>query len=167
MDAGSAWIRRAVHFFTGISIGLAFFTMVGAIANGDAGRLCDGLLFFAARLCGARRKTPRYEPAVVDNGGDSDSQCTGTCSLFRPAATTARYLSAMWQRNPSGLQLLPALQPQTEPKLSAVPSVGWRKRSILSALRSFGQRSAGCGIGGSPRSIQMTRATCAVVDGQR
>ena len=79
------------------------------------------------RLYKLRRETPRDEPGPLDDCGTFYSQRSGHDSLLRIAATTGERLPTMWERSPAGIQLLPSLQLQTKPELSAVPARGWRK----------------------------------------
>src|SRR2546427_1181954 len=128
MDAGGGRIRRRTVVFQyccdsppacSASMGAAF-AWVSAWLGG-------GLFSVVNRLYKPRRETPRDEPYNVDACVRSYSQWPGHSRLLHPAATAEQCLPAMWQCRAAGIQLLPSLQPQTEPELSAGPAPGWRK----------------------------------------
>jgi len=63
----------------------------------------------------------------VDAAGDLRPQRARHRVVFRAAEAAYSELPAMRKRSPAGIQLLPILQLQAEPKLSAVPACGWRE----------------------------------------
>ena len=119
--------------------------MVQTVA-GDTGWNWGRLLPAVHRLYQSRRETPRDEPYTLDACGHSYSQWPGYSRLLHFAATAAHCLPAMRKRRANGIQLLPSLQLQTEPELSAVPALDWRKRCLLSVLRNFATRSCVPGL---------------------
>src|SRR6185436_384269 len=98
---------------------------VGASADGPGGRSCRRLLPLAHRLHKPRRETTWNEPYALDDHGHYYSQRSGHHPLLPSAATAQQRVPAMWECRANGIQLLPALQLQTEPQLSAVPARGW------------------------------------------
>ena len=105
-DAPPAWCLAL--------LGLAAGTILGCV-----------LLFIGYVSRDARRRG--MSPILWTLVADSYSQWLGYYPVLHPAATAAKSLPAMWERRPDRIQLLPSLQLQTEPELSAVPALGWRK----------------------------------------
>ena len=128
MDPGGDWARlRAARIYSRSGSATQCSTRMGAAFAWAPARPGAGLFSAAHRLYKPRRETPRHEPGFLDDPGRYYPQRSGHHSLLPPAATAAQRLPAMWERSPTGIQLLPSLQLQTEPELSAVPAPGWRK----------------------------------------
>jgi hypothetical protein len=115
-----------------------------------------GLLSAVPRLYKPRRETPRHEPDALDHCGHSYSQRFGHPSLFRPPAAAALRLPTMRERGSDGIQLLPSLQLQTEPKLPAMPARDQRERRVLPTLRDVSAQSSDSGLRHSNRASRLT-----------
>src|SRR5262249_59355607 len=113
-------------------------------ASGAAGRHWGRLFPTADWLYQPRCEAPADEPTVLDDHGADYSERFGNHSLLSSAATAAEHVSTVRQCGAGGVQLLPAMQLQAGPELSALPARGWDAGCVLSVLRGgVGDRAIG------------------------
>jgi hypothetical protein len=90
-----------------------------------------------------RTSKPRATHGPFERGAEYHS---GHHSLLLTSAPFAKRLPTMRLRRAAWVQLLPSLQLQAGPELSAMPARGWDKRHLLSLLRNPAAQSNGPGL---------------------